>query len=277
MDEIKTIDRSEVYDITAQIRELMLEEQIAMKDVQALKAIAESRARVVKALKEKTRQFHSYLESSDNFLRSRIGSRVHLVILYADLVRFTHMSIMLPLENLTTILQIFAQEMTVVVANNYGYILKYVGDAIIAYFPIDSAANLSMSIRKAVLCAMDMLIVVDQGINDVLKDFDFPDLHIRIGIDSGEIAVIEYGSTGIRSHIDILGYPMNVTAKIEALAPPDHILIGNATYNGLDTQMRDKLKKLGLEGHDYIDYRTGDAYLIYSFGFQFENKTERGK
>ena len=155
MDE--TTDRSEVYDITAQIRELMLEEQIAMKDVQALKAIAESRARVVKALKEKTRQFHSYLESSDNFLRSRIGSRVHLVILYADLVRFTHMSIMLPLEKLTTILQIyfylsilqiFAQEMTVVVANNYGYILKYVGDAIIAYFPIDSAANLSMSIRS---------------------------------------------------------------------------------------------------------------------------------
>ena len=275
MDE--TTDRSEVYDITAQIRELMLEEQIAMKDVQALKAIAESRARVVKALKEKTRQFHSYLESSDNFLRSCIGSRVHLVILYADLVRFTHMSIMLPLEKLTTILQIFAQEMTVVVGNNYGYILKYVGDAIIAYFPIDSAANLSMSIRKAVLCAMDMLMVVDQGINDVLKDFDFPDLHIRIGIASGEIAVIEYGSTGTRSHIDILGYPMNVTAKIEALAPPDHILIGNATYNGLDVQMRDKLKKLGLEGHDYIDYRTGDAYLIYSFGFESENKTERGK
>jgi hypothetical protein len=40
--------------------------------------------------------------------------------------------------------------------------------------------------------SMDMLIVVDQGINDVLKDFDFPDLDIRIGIDSGEIAVIEY-------------------------------------------------------------------------------------
>jgi len=163
MDEIKPIDRSEIYDINAQIRDLMLEEQIAMKDVQALKVIAESRARVVKALKQKTRQLHSYLESSDNFLRSRIGSRVHLVILYADLVGSTHLSVMLTLEKLTTILQIFAQEMTVVVANNHGYILKYVGDAIIAYFPIDAA---SMSIRKAILCAMNMLIVVDHGIND---------------------------------------------------------------------------------------------------------------
>jgi nicotinate-nucleotide pyrophosphorylase len=52
MDEIKTTDRSEVYNITAQIMELMLEEQVAMKDVQALKAIAESRARVVNALKD---------------------------------------------------------------------------------------------------------------------------------------------------------------------------------------------------------------------------------
>jgi class 3 adenylate cyclase len=95
-----------------------------------------------------------------------------------------------------------------------------------------------MSIRKAVLCAMDMLIVVDQGIKEVLKDFDFPDLHIRIRIDSVEIAVIEYGSTETRSHTDILGYPMNVTAKIETLTPPDHNLIGNATYNGLNAQIK---------------------------------------
>jgi class 3 adenylate cyclase len=46
------------------------------------------------------------------------------------------MSTVLPLEKLTTILQIFAQEMTVVVANNHGYILKYVGDAIMVYFPV---------------------------------------------------------------------------------------------------------------------------------------------
>ena len=89
-------------------------------------------------------------------------------------------------------------------------------------------------------------------------------LHIRIGINSGENAVIELGT---RSLIDILGYPMNETAKILPLAPPDHILIGTTTYNGLDAQMRNKLKKLGLKGHDYIDYRTGDSYVIYSFGF----------
>lgn len=72
-----------------------------MTDVQVLKVIAESRARVTKALKQESKQFHSYLESSDEFLRSHLGSRVRLVILYADLVKSTHMSMMLTLENCT--------------------------------------------------------------------------------------------------------------------------------------------------------------------------------
>ena len=114
---------------------------------------------------------------------------------------------------------------------------------------------------------MNMLVVVQQGINDVLKEFNFPDLHIKIGIDSGENAIIEYGSTGTRSHIDILGYPMNVTAKITSLARPDHIMIGDTTYQGLDLRIRERLIKLGLERQDHIDYRTGDAYIISSFGF----------
>ena len=96
--------------IPAELREMMLEEQTAMKDVQAFKVIAESRGRVAKALKEKSMLFHSYLESSDKFLRSHLGSRVHLVILYADIVNSTRMSTVLPLEKLATILQIFAQE-----------------------------------------------------------------------------------------------------------------------------------------------------------------------
>ena len=100
MDEGKRIDRIEIADIPAEIRELMLEEQTSMTDVQVLKVIAESRARVAKALKQESKQFHSYLESSDEFLRSHLGSRVRLVILYADLVKSTHMSMMLPLEKL---------------------------------------------------------------------------------------------------------------------------------------------------------------------------------
>ena len=211
--------------------------------------------------------FHSYLESSDKFLRSHLGSRVHLVILYADIVNSTRMSTVLPLEKLTTILQIFAQEMTVVVANNHGYILKYVGDAIIVYFPVDTAVDFNVSSERAVVCALQMLLVVEHGINAIFKQFDFPEVRIKIGIDSGENAIIEYGSSGMKSHVDILGYPMNVTAKITSLATADHILIGDTTYQGLDLRIRERLIKLGLKRQEFINYQTGDAYIISSFGF----------
>jgi hypothetical protein len=45
--------------IPAELSEMMLEEQTAMKDIQAFKVIAESRGRVSKALKDKFRQIPS--------------------------------------------------------------------------------------------------------------------------------------------------------------------------------------------------------------------------
>jgi class 3 adenylate cyclase len=45
------------------------------------------------------------------------------------------MSTVLDLRDLTAILQIFMQEMTIMAVKNHGYILKYVGDAVIIYFP----------------------------------------------------------------------------------------------------------------------------------------------
>ncbi len=177
------------------------------------------------------------------------------------------MSMVLQLEKLATILQIFAREMTVVVANNHGYILKYVGDAIIVYFPVTAAVDLNVSGKRAVLCALHMLIVVEHGINAIFRQYDFPELHIKIGIDSGENAIIEYGSSGTRSHIDILGYPMNVAAKITSLAAADHILIGNTTYQSLDLRIRERLTKLGLKRQEDIKNQTGDEYCISPFGF----------
>jgi adenylate cyclase len=69
-------------------------------------------------------------------------------------------------------------------------------------------------------------------------------------------------------NIDIIGYPMNIAAKITALAKPNHILIGNTTYLGLTPKLDHALRKLGLENSEYIDYQTGDAYVIYSFTFR---------
>ena len=68
------------------------------------------------------------------------------------------MSMILPLETITTIMQTFLAEMTVVVANNYGYVLKYIVDAIIAYLPVTNETGFSTyRYKRDLLCAVDLL------------------------------------------------------------------------------------------------------------------------
>lgn len=252
--------------ITPEITQLILEEQAEISNTHILKIITESRARILKLLKNHNKHFFSNIESSDAFLRSHVDSKVHLIILYIDIAGSTHLSTVLPLSDLTTILQVFTQEMTIVIVNNCGYILKYVGDAIIAYFPVNN--NFYLASRNAICCALNMLTILEQAINPVLKELDFPELHVKIGIDSGENAIVEYAFSRKSSHIDIIGYPMNIASKITSLAKPNHILIGNTTYSGLNPKLEHALRKLGLENSEYIDYQTGDAYIIYSFTFR---------
>lgn len=268
MDDSRGIENDERSHVPLDIVELMLEEQTSMNDVDLSKLIAESKARTLGTLKHKSsRQFSSYLETSNNFLRSQLGSKVQMTILYVDLVGSTHMSMILSLETLTTIIQTFVQEMTIVVANSCGYILKYMGDAIIAYFPVTNETDIHTSYKRALLCAIRMLTTVGHGVNTVFREFNFPELHIKIGIDSGVNAIIEYGSSSsvTKSHVDIIGYPMNLTAKITAMAMSDQVMVGNTTYQALDLQSRQMLTKLGLKRLDYIDYQTGDAYMVFSF------------
>ena len=259
--------KEKFFSIHEDIAKLISEEQVAAatNGTSMLNAVTESKARVLRLLKEpnKRKYFSSNIESSDVFLHSHTHSKANLVILYADLEGSTHMSTILDLRDLTAILQIFVQEMSVTAIKNHGYILKYVGDAVIVYFPIIEN-NFSLASNNAISCAMNMVLIVEQGINPVLEEFGFSKLQIKIGIDSGENAIVEYAFSIKSSHVDIIGYPMNIAAKITSLAKPNHISIGINTYRRLDSRVEQRLRKLGMENVEYIDYQTGDAYSILS-------------
>ncbi len=55
--------------------------------------------------------------------------------MYVDLVGSTNMSMTLPIDKLVSIIRAFTYEMSSVIQSHKGYMLKYVGDAVIAFFP----------------------------------------------------------------------------------------------------------------------------------------------
>src|SRR5919198_2973456 len=103
-----------------------------------------------------------------------------------------------------TIIRAFTYEMTSTVRSYGGYVLKYVGDAIIAFFP--AGYNKLLACDKAVQCANSMITVIKNGINPILNQYDYPELCVKIGIDEGEENVIVQYGHDKSSLIDILGY-----------------------------------------------------------------------
>lgn len=206
-------------------------------------------------------------------LEKFVKSKVAFVILHVDLVGSTKLSMTLPPDRLANIVQAFTQEMSVMISAFGGYVLKYVGDAIMAFFLADWN-NLSVPCSNAVACAHAMLKVMQQGINPILNQYDYPELSVRVGVDVGDNVVVQYGwdTTALddgkvarRPHLDILGYTISVTAKMTTLAEPGQIMIGQFVYEALCEKQQASYKPMtiSLEIWGYVSDHTGKIYQLY--------------
>ena len=230
--------------------------------VDAETLVAQTQERLSRALKRRY-QYESNLTPGQEFLLNHINSKIPLVIMYADLVGSTNMSMTLPIEKAVTIIRSFSYEMSSIVQSYAGYVLKYVGDAVIAFFP--SGYNKLLACDKAVRCAKSMITVIKNGINPILNKYDYPELRVKIGISEGESLIVPYGHDK-SSTIDILGYSMSISAKITSLTVPNTITIGDNVYSVLHPQIRMKFKevKLRIEDWKFINRQTGQTYKLYA-------------
>jgi adenylate cyclase len=230
--------------------------------VDAETLVTQTQDRMWKAL-EGNYRYDSSLKDSQDFLFNHVNSKISLVIMYADLVGSTNMSMTLPAENMVTIIRAFTYEMTSIVRSYGGYVLKYVGDAIIAFFP--SGYNKLLACDKAVQCAKSMITVIKNGINPILNQYDYPELGVKIGIDEGENVIVQYGHDK-SSLIDILGYSMSICSKITSLTNPNKITIGEDINDILHPEIRTKFTevKYDIGSWKYSDKQTGQLYKLYT-------------
>jgi adenylate cyclase len=246
-------------------------------------AVGNAQTRMWKALKSGGVEFDISMEETDKILRRFSKSKVNFVILHIDLVGSTQLSMTLPLDRLIIIIQTFIQEMSTVIALYGGYVLKYIGDAILAFFITNSdginddgphKGQLYLPCVNAINCARSMIKVIENGINPILNQYDYPEMSVRVGIDVGETALIQYGwdihaldgkQIVKEPHHDILGYTVNVAVKMTSLAKPNGIVIGQSVYDMLDEKLKSTFEKLKVNSKswNYRDEKTGDIYQVY--------------
>ena len=192
------------------------------KVVDSEKMIQETQKRIWSSLK-KGIEYDATVDRSDAYLRKHVHEKQSMVVMYVDLVGSTDITLTLPEEKVAIIISSFAQEMAYAVKHHGGFVLKFVGDAVIGYFVHQSSL---IAADNAIGAAKSMIKIIEEGINPILNQYDYPDLFVKIGIDFGTNMIVRYGSDAEKSHVDLLGPAMNIAAKIQGKAKPQEILIG---------------------------------------------------
>jgi adenylate cyclase len=255
----------------------------AIVDIQEI--ISNSQSNMWKALRTDP-VFTFPFDETQELLSNYSNSKIKSIILHIDIVGSTKLSMTLPIERLSKIIQAFTQEMTKVIRLYGGYVLKYIGDAIIGFFNIHTD-NLYLPCINAINCAKTMIKVIKQGFNPVLNQYDYPEMGVRIGIDYGENVVVKYlpitenlsyfkerksEASSLESKIDvkkpiydILGYTISITTKMTAYAKVDHIIVGQLIYDILSREEQSYFSMVDIrpENWNYISDETGLIYKLY--------------
>ena len=237
-------------------------------------AIKHAQTSMWKALKVKS-DFDISMEETQNILKNYAESKATFLILHIDLVDSTRLSMTLPVNRLATIVRAFSQEMSLMISAYGGYVLKYIGDAILAFFVIDSSDDLYARCINAVTCGCSMIKVISHGINPILNQYDYPELKVRIGIDVGTNAVVQFGwdthtldGKAILKdpHFDMIGYTISIATKMTVFAKPDQIVIGQLVYQILEDKQKSMFSFLPISPQiwNYLSDNTGGKiYRLY--------------
>ena len=226
--------------------------------------ILETQKRIWGALKQGY-EYIGITDESEKFLRKNVFLKFDIVVLYVDLVGSTMMALELSEDKLAIIISSFAQEMASVISLHGGFVLKFVGDAVIGYFV--ASKNPLLAADNAVSCAKSMLKVIQKGINPILNQYDYPDLMVRIGVDFGQSIVIRYGVNPDTAQVDLMGPAMNIASKIQSLAKPNQILIGDDVYRRLHPSSQSLFKEIVWKNNEwrYRSRLTGEVYKVYGY------------
>jgi adenylate cyclase len=213
----------------------------------------------------KNQESYQFYDKSEEFLDSLKKDKLRFVILSIDIVGSTKMSQELSIEDNSKIIQLFSSEISQLINGFSGYVLKYVGDGIIAYFP---EPNYIGMIDNAIDCALSMKYFIINGLNTILNNKGLPSIKFRIGLDSGEAMVLTIGSKISKNHKDLIGKTINLTTKIQGLADPNQILAGEATIRNAHYNYRMLFDKMELpDTWSYSNEESNAKYSVFCFKF----------
>src|SRR3954454_19512985 len=149
---------------------------------------------------------------------ARREERKIVTVLFADLVGFTSRAERLDPEDVRALLAPYWERLRGELERHGGTVEKFIGDADMALFgaPLAHEDDPERAVRAAL------------AIRDWVRDTD-DDLQVRIAVNTGE-ALVLLGARPAEGEGMAAGDVVNTTARLQAAAPVNGVLVGETTY-----------------------------------------------
>tara|TARA_B100001057_G_C22807028_1_gene933888 strand:- start:379 stop:1653 length:1275 start_codon:yes stop_codon:yes gene_type:complete len=179
--------------------------------------------------------YKSIFDSEENI--DTTHKRKNLTIFFSDIERFTDLSDTLEPEKLAKIINNYLSEMTTIAIDCGGTIDKFIGDAVMVFFGDPD----SLGEEQDALNCLEMSLRMKKRIEE-LRDYWIKmgvpkGLNIRMGVATGFCTVGNFGSDQ-RLDYTVLGSPVNLSARLQGLAPTNEILIDETTFNLINKKVK---------------------------------------
>jgi len=175
------------------------------------------------------------------------GERTEVVVLFADIRNFTHLSQTIPVDLLVNIINEYFSCLVSIVFKHKGTIDKFIGDEIMAVF------GAPISYKDNELRAVNTAVCIQKKMTELRKDWHIKfgvEFLIGIGISSGLVIA---GNVGSEERMDytIMGNPVNFASRICDIAPGDEIWVSEEVTRKCRNRINtDELEPVSIKGFD---------------------------
>jgi adenylate cyclase len=144
------------------------------------------------------------------------GEDVRAIIWFSDLRGFTELSDALPNEALIALLNDYFGALTRAVEEQQGETLKFIGDAMLAIYPIATASSGRKAAQRALASARSAQARIAE-INLARRAADRAIIHWGLALHVGEV---HYGNIGGETRLDftVIGPAVNLAARLQSLS-----------------------------------------------------------
>ena len=155
------------------------------------------------------------------------AERRQLTVLFCDIVDSTAFTEKLDPEELRNLLEVYRTCIMEVVLAQNGHIARYFGDGILVYFGYPIAHE--DTAHRAVRAALGIVAAIET-LNPYLQTAFGVEIKVRLSIDTGLVVVWHISGEASPEAIDIVGKTPNIAARMQELATPNSIVIGDTTH-----------------------------------------------